>query len=189
MYAYNPANFTVFRCTGGICKYTQGVGMNTAEDCFRSYDAAGEVIDNMINCGSGGSRWKQVYSVKGSINTSDKNLKKNMKKIDSKKLQLLLNIIPKEYMLKDGDRIHTGLIAQEVEDEMLKLGLTYSDVGALCKDFMYNSNEENEDTVKLDSDGNPVYRYGFRYEELITPILALVQILWKHVFGDLSIQR
>ena len=172
-----------------VYMHAEGAQYDFCKAVFRNHTT------NVANLGDGSHLWKQLFAKTATISTSDKNLKKNMKKIDLKKLQLLLNIVPKEFMFKDGDRTHMGLVAQDVEDEMNKLGLSSTDIAGLCKDILYDYDINSEDGIeiesskqpKLDSDGNPIYRYGFRYEELITPILALVQILWKKVFGNLTI--
>ena len=50
------------------------------------------------------------------INPSDIKLKKNIKDIESNDLNNLLNLEPKKYNLKDDEnKIHYGLIAQDVE--------------------------------------------------------------------------
>ena len=136
-----------------------------------------------------------MFAKSVSIKISDRNLKRNITSINPKLLQTMLHLPPREFLFKDGDRTHAGIIAQDLEDEMTRLGLSSMDVAALCKDVIYDYDINPEDGTEIesskrtrkDANGNIMYRYGARYEELISPILKLVQVLWKKVFGSLDI--
>lgn len=149
------------------------------------YDTAFRVMeayDNKVSLGGGYSRWKQVYAKNTSISTSDRNLKHDIHDIDDNLIKLFFKIKPKTYYFNDGDRIHIGLIAQDFEDSMHELGLSENDYGIICKDILYDYTEFDEDGIpiedskipKKDEDGNIIYRYSFRYEELITLIVQVV---------------
>lgn len=141
-----------------------------------------EAYDNKVSLGSGYARWTQVYAKNTSISTSDRNLKHDINDIDDNLIKLFFKIKPKTYYFNDGDRIHIGLIAQDFEDSMHELGLSENDYGMICKDILYDYTEFDEDGVpiedskvpKKDEDGNIIYRYSFRYEELITLIVQVV---------------
>lgn len=117
-----------------------------------------------------------------SISTSDRNLKHDIHDIDDNLIKLFFKIKPKTYYFNDGDRIHIGLIAQDFENSMHELGLSENDYGMICKDILYDYTKFDEDGVpiedskvtKKDEDGNIIYRYSFRYEELITLIVQVV---------------
>ena len=149
------------------------------------YDTAFRVMeayDNKVSLGGGYARWTQVYAKNTSISTSDRNLKHDIHDIDDNLIKLFFKIKPKTYYFNDGDRIHIGLIAQDFEDSMHELGLSENDYGIICKDILYDYTEFDEDGVpiedskvpKKDEDGNIIYRYSFRYEELITLIVQVV---------------
>lgn len=149
------------------------------------YDTAFRVMeayDNKVSLGGGYARWKQVYAKNTSISTSDRNLKHDIHDIDDNLIKLFFKIKPKTYYFNDGDRIHIGLIAQDFENSMHELGLSENDYGMICKDILYDYTKFDEDGVpiedskvtKKDEDGNIIYRYSFRYEELITLIVQVV---------------
>lgn len=141
-----------------------------------------EAYDNKVSLGGGYARWTQVYAKNTSISTSDRNLKHDIHDIDDNLIKLFFKIKPKTYYFNDGDRIHIGLIAQDFEDSMHELGLSENDYGMICKDILYDYTKFDEDGVpiedskvtKKDEDGNIIYRYSFRYEELITLIVQVV---------------
>lgn len=149
------------------------------------YDTAFRVMeayDNKVSLGGGYARWKQIYAKNTSISTSDRNLKHDIHDIDDNLIKLFFKIKPKTYYFNDGDRIHIGLIAQDFENSMHELGLSENDYGMICKDILYDYTKFDEDGVpiedskvtKKDEDGNIIYRYSFRYEELITLIVQVV---------------
>ena len=118
--------------------------------------------------GGASYKWKQVYASTATISTSDRNLKKNIKDLDDRYIELFDLIRPVSYQLLSGDRLHTGFIAQEVEEAMEKVGLTAEELGFFCRDIKVVNDTENESDVPvLDEDGNPVYIYSLRYEEYI----------------------
>lgn len=141
-----------------------------------------EAYDNKVSLGGGYARWKQIYAKNTSISTSDRNLKHDIHDIDDNLIKLFFKIKPKTYYFNDGDRIHIGLIAQDFENSMHELGLSENDYGMICKDILYDYTKFDEDGVpiedskvtKKDEDGNIIYRYSFRYEELITLIVQVV---------------
>ena len=189
MYVYNPLNFTVFRCTGGIQKTASnlGAGLNENATIFRTYDNNGTVLDNKIQLGSGGSRFKQLFAATATISTSDKNLKKDIRKLDERYLNLFLQLVPVSFQFIDGEsgRTHVGYIAQDVENAMAQCGITALDFAGFCKNVkvkcsLNENGEEIEETV-LDKNGNPTYIYSLRYEEFIPIITFAVQKLWEKV--------
>lgn len=117
--------------------------------------AVAPVTDAKYACGLSNYRWSNVYCKNSTINTSDKNEKTEIKPIDDKYIQLFDLLEPVQYMWRDGDRIHTGFISQELEAAMNKVGLTDMEFAGFCKDLI-----ETED-------GDQYYRYGIRYGEFI----------------------
>lgn len=87
--------------------------------------------------------------------TSDRNAKYEIQPQPEIYSRLFDLLCPVSYKYKDGmsGRIHTGFIAQDVEDVVVSLGLDTTDFAAVCYD--------------LDEQGNKV-NYGIRYEEIVS---------------------
>lgn len=109
-----------------------------------------------VNQSSAWCRW--------TIGTSDKKLKKNIKKLDSKKAcDFILNLNPCEYKFKEGDNFkHHGFIAQEVEEHI-------SDDWGLVP--------ESEITIK----GKEETIKGIAYTEIIADLVATVQLQQEQI--------
>lgn len=136
--------------------------------------------------GSSSHKWKQLYATTTTINTSDLKEKRDVEKLDDKYIQMFDLIEPYSYMTINGDRVHTGFIAQYVEDAMEQVGLTIEELGFLCKDAR-NIEEEDEHgnilskTPVLDEDGNQIYDYGLRYSEYIAICVAKIKQQEKRI--------
>jgi len=106
--------FTVFNDTGGsnAIKIQQGTSKN--QGWFNGDWRP--LVDNDDNLGVPGNRWKAVYAVNGTIQTSDARQKKDVEGL-SYGLPQVLNLRPVSFRWKAGadNDIHFGLIAQEVE--------------------------------------------------------------------------
>ena len=189
MYVYNPANFMVSRCTDGIISQPVGIVVDLSADGgeFRSYNSSYTVIDNTVRLGSSNARWKQLYAATTTISTSDRNLKKNIKPLSDKYIELFKLLQPVSFAFKDGDsgRTHIGFISQDVEDALDKVGLTALDFSGFCKDIkttcQRNENKNEEEIPVLDENGNPQYIYSLRYEEFIALNTCMIQELEKRV--------
>lgn len=109
-----------------------------------------------VNQSSAWCRW--------TIGTSDKKLKKNIKKLDSKKASdFILNLNPCEYKFKEGDDFkHHGFIAQEVEEHIK------DDWGLV---------PESEITIK----GKEEIIKGIAYTEIIADLVATVQLQQEQI--------
>lgn len=113
--------------------------------------------DNAIDIGSSSRRWKagffvDVYTVDGTVQTSDRNDKTNFGEVMG--LSFLRRLSPVSYQWKTGKRRHYGLIAQDVETVMNESGIASSDFAPLVK-----------------SKG----KYGLRYQQFIPIIIQSVQ--------------
>ena len=129
--------------------------------------------------GSPNFRWSAVYAVNGTIDTSDRNQKDNIKDLTDSAKDFIMDLKPVSYKLKNNDesnghdRTHYGLIAQDVEDTMTKMGMTALDFGGFCKDQKTVSSEEDPNTsVPVEGE----YTYGLRYTEFIAPLIKTVQL-------------
>ena len=110
--------------------------------------------DNDYLLGYSARRWKAVYAVNGTIQTSDRTVKKNITYDMTAHLAIFDAISPTPYMFtyKRSDRTHLGFIAQDVEGALEENGMTAMDFGGFCKDL-------NEETGEYD--------YSLRYSEFV----------------------
>ena len=149
-----------------------------------------------LTLGTASYKWGQIYSSAASISTSDRNEKNSITNLDEDLCRkFIMGLRPSSYKMNNGTsgRTHFGLIAQDVENAMTSVGLTDMDFAGFCKD--QKTRQENQIVVnedgseseirneigEYDSDGNPVYIYGLRYEEFIAPLIATVQAQQKEI--------
>lgn len=125
------------------------------------------------NLGNGAHRWATIYAVTGSINTSDKNEKKDIQELDeqySKDIIMRLKPVSYKFIANDSNRTHNGFIAQDIEESLTSMGLTTQDFAAVCKwQKVYCEDGVNDTPIEGE------YSYGLRYEELIAPLVKVVQ--------------
>jgi hypothetical protein len=115
------------------------------------------------SCGTADGRWTSVWSVNGTIQTSDERRKRDIKALDPRYLDLILELAPRSYKMVEGEsgRTHCGFIAQEVESLMSKYGIDNMEFAGFVK------------APLTDEDGNIVdYLYALRYDEFV-PLLTL----------------
>ena len=143
--------------------------------------------------GGANGKWKAVWAINGTIQTSDRNQKTDIQSIDNKYLELFDKLEPVTFKLagKEHDRTHVGFISQDVKAAMDEVGLTPDDFAAYCRDEKTETIEVDE-TVKredgteevvkttktvpvLDKDGNPEYLYSLRYSEFIALNTRMIQ--------------
>lgn len=100
--------------------------------------------------------------------TSDKNKKNSIKAQGEEYSRIFDRLKPVTFKYNDGtsDRIHTGFIAQDIEDAVLAEGMTTQQLAAVCYDT-------NEDGAKVD--------YGVRYEEIVSMNTYEIQKLKSRV--------
>jgi hypothetical protein len=111
-------------CNGGPCVYIgeQDVGgrMVLRGSTFRVKGGNWDPdVDNDIQLGQPSNRWKEVWAVNGTIQTSDARLKQGIENLRYGLAQVV-KLRPVSFQWKDGSdhRTHLGLIAQEVESIM-----------------------------------------------------------------------
>ncbi|MEM7131165.1 MAG: tail fiber domain-containing protein [Chloroflexota bacterium] len=114
--------------------------------------------DAAATLGGPSNRWTTVYATTGTINTSDKQEKKNIR--NSKLgLSFINGLRPVSYKWKkDGVRDHYGLIAQEVRGALAVAGVETDQFAGYIDD---------RDGGKL----------GLRYAEFIAPMIKAIQEL------------
>lgn len=145
---------------------------------------------NMYNCGSSKYLWKQIFAKSSEITTSDKTKKHGIKKIGSTYEDLFFKLNPVTFMFNDGDRVHMGIISQELKESMDILGLSDLELAAFCKDekMRVEKNEDGEaiEVPDLDEDGNKKYSYGVRYSEFIMLNTHMIQKLYEIIEAQQS---
>lgn len=107
-------------------------------------------------------RWSCIYLSSSPDVSSDRNCKNTISKLDDDLMKrFIMELIPSSYKYNDGtsDRLHYGLIAQDVEQAMSKVGINSKDFGGFVK------------AGDLDE-----CSYSLRYEEFIAPIIKVVQM-------------
>jgi hypothetical protein len=128
-----------------------GTGVELIDNSFRP------TSDSVMQLGTAGRRFTNIYATNGTINTSDEREKTDIKPIDNTVLDVWSRVNFCEYRLKTGDRVHIGVIAQRVAEAFHAEGLDAHDYGLFCED--------------TDEDG--VVRLGIRYTEALALECAL----------------
>lgn len=150
-------------------------------------------LDNEGDLGSSNKRWCNIYSATGTISTSDRNKKKDIVELDADKIiDFIMGLNPVSYKFIDGQsgRTHHGLIAQDVEELLKKLGMTSLDFAGFIKSPKIEEVEVITQREVVDKEGNVTledvviiekrvveneFEYGLRYEELIADLITVVQ--------------
>lgn len=137
------------------------------------------VADNSYTLGYSGYRWKQIYAAAGSISTSDRNAKKDITELDNQSYDFVMGLKPSRYRFieNDSNRIHYGLIAQDVEELLGNLGIATSDFAGFVKSPKVQVDESTRKETVIDGE----YEYGLRYEEFIAPIIKVLQMQDKKI--------
>lgn len=135
--------------------------------------------------GTGSLRWGQIYSTAGSISTSDRNQKHDIKELDeAQAVGLIMGAIPVTYKYNDGTsgRVHWGLIAQDIEKLLAALGMSSMDFAGFAKSQKERADERTGELAPvLDDEGQPVYEYGLRYEEFIAALIRTDQVQQRRI--------
>lgn len=136
-----------------------GVGINSS---FMPYDYT------TCDLGKGNSRWQDIYLQNTPNILSDRKEKKKIQKLTKKYSDLFDSLKPVRFKMKNGtsDRFHVGLISQDVEESMEKIGISSTDFAGFTK-----SENKKDGTVS----------YGLRYEEFIALCIDQIQKLKKRV--------
>ena len=142
--------------TGNIIFYTGGAASLRLEASGKKALTAG--TDAIQNLGTASMRWSDLFILNAPIVSSDRRIKTEIKPINAAVLKAWESVEWVQYRLKDSieqkanqARIHTGLIAQDIETAFAEQGLDAYAYGVLCKDTW---NDE------LDTDGNVIIKAG-----------------------------
>lgn len=144
--------------------------MGTVLDMNSSGDIHYRPNASNIDCGSSSYKWRNIYCKNGTIQTSDRNEKMNIADMSEQYANAIIDdASPKTYMMLNNEsgRTHAGMIAQDLEEQLLKNGMSSKDFAGFIK------------YQKEDNEGVPTneYGYGIRYEEYIAPLIKYSQCL------------
>lgn len=151
--------------TGGNYAFLQFYRNSYGDDflacsMFHNYDNAHFYIyswNNGISIGAASGYESDLvgtWRCNGSlINSSDKNAKNSITDIGDAYEALFDSLRPRMYKYNDGtsDRLHSGFIAQEVDEALTAAGLTTKDFAAVC----------------IADQGKETESWGLRYEEFV----------------------
>jgi len=120
-------------------------------------------IDNAMNLGNSNARWNAVWSVDGSINTSDRRVKKNIKKLNYGLIEVI-QMQPVSYNWKDKDNPDKklGLIAQDLLKIVPEVVVTH--------EWKATSDDDNAPLEKVELD-----RLGVHYSDLIPVLINAIK--------------
>ena len=180
---FDVSNNTIFNDDGIISLDTDTIGTILSKDdiAFRPLSKCAD----SLKLGTASNKFGQIYSSNSAISTSDKNLKKDITPLDEKYLQLFLLLQPVSYLFKNGTsgRTHIGFISQDVEEAMIKCGISDLEFAGFCKDikkkYIIDENGDEIESDDLDENDNVQYIYSLRYKEFIGLITKAVQVLWN----------
>lgn len=204
---YNPSLHRLYiggSATGAMLEYPSAQTFYLRASNEANYGVNVGVVDNIwslapivndkMALGSPAYKWKQLYAISGTINTSDRNEKKDIEILDnelSERFLMSLNPVSYKFINGESGRTHYGFIAQDVEDTLNSLGLTAMDFAGFCKD----QKTREVETVRYTEDGYEIideygnvetnihqepipneYSYGLRYEEFIPLCVKMIQM-------------
>jgi hypothetical protein len=126
-----------------------------------------------MNIGHAGSySWNTIYAQTGTINTSDRRRKKEIRNINTKFVNFFMKIKPIIFKFKKNQsgRDHVGFDAQNIEKIMEELNIDSKEFAGFIKTPIY------------DEDGKVInYEYALRYTEFIPINTFMIQRLVKRM--------
>lgn len=171
----------------GLCTRGAYLWFEYSDSTSHAFRPAYAVRD-IITLGYATHRWSTIYSKSGSISTSDRNNKHDIKELlNEKHRALFMGLKPVSFVLNNADsgRTHFGFISQDVEEKLIELGMNGLDFAGFCKDQAVNviikDNGKELVSKKFDDNGNPIYEYSLRYEEFISLNTMMIQDTIRHL--------
>ncbi|BBA22590.1 hypothetical protein MBVR141_0944 [Mycoplasmopsis bovirhinis] len=100
--------------------------------------ARGHIVpwsDNTYDLGSAAYKWRNIYGQAGVVNTSDRNEKFDILPMAEVYGQIFDRLLPVtfKYVDNSNERTHLGLVAQDVKDAILAVGLTTKEFAGYCE--------------------------------------------------------
>lgn len=120
--------------------------------------------NNGASLGTSGFRWNDIWATNSNIQSSDRNIKKDIQYGLEEYDALFDAIKPVTFRYIDGTsgRTHMGVIAQDLEESLNELGISTQDCAAFVK-------------AESDNPDLPGYDYAVRYGEFIPLLIYQVQ--------------
>lgn len=120
--------------------------------------------NNGASLGTSGFRWNDIWATNSHIQSSDRNIKKDIQYGLEEYDALFDAIKPVTFRYIDGTsgRTHMGIIAQDLEESLNELGISTQDCAAFVK-------------AESDNPDIPGYDYAVRYGEFIPLLIYQVQ--------------
>ena len=162
-----------------------GVALDASGNSFLPSTDTGGNQDNFVDIGASSSRFDDIFATNTSISDSDENKKQNIAPLTSAEINAATAIskLFKTFKWKDkvvekgsNARVHTGVIALQVQTAMSDAGLDASKYAFWCSDtywekdnFTYNTEEE------APKDASKITRLSLRYVELLAFIGAATE--------------
>ena len=156
-YAYIHA----FVAEGSKLLYIQADSGTVINNCEFRNNVVRYSLDNSCDLGTAQNRFKDIYATNATINTSDKNAKTSIKNIDDNLLNAWENVSLVSFKFKDavekkGDdaRIHTGYIAQDIQEELNKHGVDACKYGLFCYNAWDAQEEKSHEEERTNEKGD-----------------------------------
>ena len=164
MYPSHNASQVVSWTESGSYGTSLSKSIITIDNSNTALYSLGSLFPRDTNCllGDGSHKWGLIAAESSIITTSDKRFKNTISELSVEYDKFFDLIKPVSYKFNNGssDRLHTGFIAQEIEESLSKVGLSTKDFAGLCID-------ENS--------------YSLRYEEFIALNTSQIQKLKSRV--------
>ena len=169
---------------------TDGSGIHFTNDATMPVDYSGAFANGSEDLGIGSYKWRTVYATNGSINTSDITKKQQINQLTATEMLVAKRIsaLFKTYKWNDsveekGDnaRIHTGVMAQQLQQAFTDEGLDATKYAMFCSDTVYEVIDEDGNVSEFYTNINDVpegvttterTEYALRYSELFAFICA-----------------
>lgn len=135
-----------------------------------------------VYCGTTENPFAGGYSSGGWKTTSDRRKKKDFRKLleDDRFERFFMLLQPMEYrFIENGDKVHIGFVAQDVEQAMMYCGISENEFyGLEHAEFSEKDFESNEEWEKfLEQNGGANDMYTLCYQEFIALNTAMIQKL------------
>lgn len=172
--SYSGQKMQIYSGATSILALYGSVYLGGADGAFLDIDSFVSVggdlapsVSEENSCGRSSRKWTDIYAVNSEIQTSDRAKKKDIFYDLSFYEEFFNALTPCAFRFRNAhERVHLGLIAQDVEEQMEKHGIDSMELAA----FIKSPNESG--------DG---YDYGLRYGEFISLLIDQVQKLKKRV--------
>jgi len=169
--------------TGGNAYYAGSTsGIRFYDNGFIACNGSGVNSDNAKDVGSLGVRFDDVYATNGTIQTSDRNEKEAIASLTPTEMLVAARLSSsfKNFKWKDavaekGDaaRMHSGIIAQDVQDAFTAEGLDASDYAMFISSTWWEHEDTTYHTLEEAPEGAAERtRLGVRYPELLAFVAA-----------------